>query len=468
MQNSLLISISLCCHVLIMAMAPDAAAQDNIGLQANDEKTIDILNDIQRMDWWREARFGLFIHWGIYSVSEGEWKGKTNYAEWIRHKGQIPLADYDKLRSEFNPTNYDPDQWALMAKNAGMKYLVITSKHHDGFCLWPSKQTDFDIENTPYKKDLLGPLKTACEKQDVKLCFYHSIMDWHHPDYIPLRKWEIKKGSSENANFDNYVHYMKKQLKELIDNYGPVGVIWFDGEWENTWNHQYGKELYTYVRGLQPDIIINNRVDKGRQGMAGFSKQDDQVQYSGDFGTPEQEIPATGVPGVDWETCMTMNSHWGWNKHDKKWKSTSDLVRKLIEVSSKGGNFLLNVGPKPDGTFPQQAIERLEGIGKWMEVNGESIHGTSASPFADLAWGRCTKKFHANKTTLYLHVIDWPAKKQLTIPKLGCEINKAYLLADKTASLDFNCDDKSCFIELPQQAPDDIASVIVVELDRQL
>lgn len=377
-----------------------------------------------RMDWWREARFGLFIHWGLYSIPAGEWNGETKYDEWIRERAQIPLEQYNKFVFRFNPEKFNADDWVTLAKNAGMKYIVITSKHHDGFCLFDSKETDFDIMSTPFKRDILKELSDACLKQGITLCFYHSIMDWHHPDYLPRRQWENDR-PAEGANMDKYVTYMKNQLKELLTNYGKIGVLWFDGEWENTWTHERGKNLYNYLRKLQPDLIINNRVDKGRSGMAGLTKDS---TYYGDFGTPEQEIPSTGIPGTDWESCMTINDHWGFNKNDQKWKSSEDLVRKLIDIASKGGNFLLNVGPTSEGLFPEPSIERLKDIGEWMKLNGEAIYETQASPFQKLDWGRCTQKVKGENTILYLHVFDWPKDGELIVPKIENKIVKAYAL----------------------------------------
>ena len=303
------------------------------------------------MSWWREARFGLFIHWGLYAIPAGEWNGNTTHGEWIRTTAQIPIDQYNEFIGQFNPKKFDADKWAQMAKHAGMRYIVITSKHHDGFSLFNSQYTDFDIMSTPFKRDIMDELATACRKYGLKMCWYYSIMDWHHPDYLPRRNWENR--SEAGAVYDRYVAYMKNQLKELIDNYGDIGVLWFDGEWEGTWNHDYGKDLYDYVRTLQPNIIVNNRVDIGRSGMAGLTRSGG---YVGDFGTPEQEIPGTGFPGVDWETCMTMNTHWGYNKSDDNWKSGKDLIQKLADICSKGGNFLLNVGPTSEGLFPQESV----------------------------------------------------------------------------------------------------------------
>jgi alpha-L-fucosidase len=412
-----------------------------------------------RMEWWRDARFGMFIHWGLYAIPAGEWKDKTDHAEWIRHTAQIPVEEYDKFVGQFNPVKFDADAWVRMAKNAGMKYIVITSKHHDGFCLWDSRQTEYDIMSTPYRQDILRKLTDACNKAGVRMCFYHSIMDWHHPDYLPRRPWEVGSRSAEGADYSRYVKYMKSELAELVKNYDP-GVLWFDGEWENTWTHEMGMDLYDYVRGLKGDIIINNRVDKGRRGMQGLTLEGD---YRGDFGTPEQEIPSQGVPGADWESCMTMNNHWGWNKNDHNWKSGSELIQKLIDIASKGGNFLLNIGPKADGTFPDEAIERLGEMGRWMRVNGEAIYGTTASPFARLSWGRCTKKARAGGTRLYLHVFDWPDTGELLVKGLSNEVSGAHFLAgDK--NIEVRKVDEGVLLGIPKEAIDPVATVIVLDI----
>jgi alpha-L-fucosidase len=410
-----------------------------------------------RMQWWRQARFGMFIHWGLYAVPAGEWDGTSNHAEWILTTAQIPVEQYEKFGPQFNPVKFNADQWVRMAKDAGMKYLVITSKHHDGFCLWDSDATDYDImDRTPFKRDILKELSVACKEQGIKLCFYHSIMDWHHPDYLPRRKWE--KRSADGADYTRYISYMKAQLKELVLRYDPA-VLWFDGEWEKTWTHEDGLKLYDYVRSLKPAIIINNRVDKGRHGMQGTF---DTSQYAGDFGTPEQEIPASGLD-YDWESCITMNRYWGWNKHDKDFKSTEDLIHKLVDIASKGGNFLLNIGPKPDGTFPIESSERLKHIGQWMDVNGESIYGTTASPFTGLPWGRCTKRIEHDKTVLYLHVFDWPSNRKLRIPELESKIDTSYLLANHEP-LETSSDEKGIVIEVPKEPIDPMNTVIVLEV----
>lgn len=413
----------------------------------------------QRMAWWRDARFGMFIHWGLYAVPAGEWKDETNHAEWILTTAQIPVPEYEKFAKQFNPIKFNAEEWVRTAKNAGMKYIVITSKHHDGFCLFGSKLTEYDVvDATPFGRDILKELAEECQKQGIKLCWYYSIMDWHHPDYIPRREWENR--SSEEADFNRYIDYMEGQLKELVNNYGKIGVLWFDGEWENTWDQKKGKDLYEYVRSLQPDIIINNRVGKGRAGMAGTY---DPEAAAGDFGTPEQEIPATGLD-YDWETCMTMNDHWGYNKHDDNWKSTKDLIRKLVDIASKGGNFLLNVGPTAEGLFPEESIKRLNEIGQWMSVNGESIYGTSASLFEDLKWGQSTTK----GKNIYLHVFDWPPDGKLAVPGLTLEPETVFLMSSPENKLDAALENEQIVIEVPENAPDPYVSVIVLRFEQPL
>lgn len=422
------------------------------------------LSKDERMKWWRDARFGMFVHWGLYAVPAGQWKGKEipGIGEWIMERADIPVAEYEPLARQFNPVKFNADEFVGIAKNAGMKYIVITSKHHDGFCLWDSKVTDYDIiDATPFKRDILKELSKACRKQGIKLCFYHSIMDWHHPDAQKPFYPNYNDSKKSNPNFARYVeNYMKPQLKELITEYGPLGVLWFDGEWINDWTEPQGKDLYNYVQALQPNILINNRVGKGREGMEGMSKDDQE--YAGDFGTPEQQIPATGLPGVDWESCMTMNGTWGYKSYDHNWKSNKVLLQNLADIASKGGNFLLNVGPTAEGLIPDASVERLAAIGKWMKVNSESIYGTTASPLGKLPWGRCTAK--AGK--LYLHVFDWPTNLRLEVPGLKNQVNKAYLLADKKRtklSVRRELKDK-IVVRIPREAPDAVNTVVVLEI----
>ena len=449
MNISKLLEASLLVPVLALGMAPIVSQAAESAAEHD-----------QRMAWFRDARFGLFIHWGVYSVPAGEWNGKTNYGEWFLEETKMPVSQYEKFAGQFNPVKFDAQEWVRLAKAAGMKYIVITSKHHDGFGMFRSDQTDWCIKSTPFQRDPLKELADACHAASIKLCFYHSIMDWHHPDWGNRRAWNDK--ATGTPDMDRYTAYMKAQLKELLTRYGPIGILWFDGEWESPWTHERGVDLYNYVRGLQPNIVINNRVGKARSGMAGMDKGAERI---GDYGTPEQEIPATGFgPGVDWESCMTMNNHWGYNKNDQNWKSSTTLVRNLIDCASKGGNYLLNIGPTSEGVFPGACIERLADIGKWMKANSEAIYGTQASPFENLAWGRCTqKKLAGGQTRLYFFVYDWPANGQLVIAGLGNKPRSAFLLGGH-APLTFTAADGSVTISLPADAPDKAASVIALDI----
>lgn len=428
-------------------------------LQAETKEEFD-----QRMEWFREARFGMFIHWGLYSVPAGEWKGKKfgSNVEWIQSLAKIPVSEYTPLKDRFNPVKYDPGTWVKLAKDAGMKYIVITTKHHDGFCLWDSKETDWDIASTPYKKDLLKPLAAACAQHGIKLCFYHSIMDWHHPQWGSKAEWRGNAGTVK-PDMDQYTTYMKAQLKELLTEYGDAGILWFDGEWEEAWTHERGKDLYAWLRGLSPKLIINNRVDKGRNGMAGMNTDD---RFVGDYGTPEQEIPANGLPGIDWESCMTMNNTWGYSAQDTKWKSAGMIVGNLIDIASKGGNYLLNVGPTAEGEIPSASIERLQAVAAWMKVNGEAIHGTQASPFPRIpAWGRCTTRpLPGGKTRLYLHVLQWPADGRLVLTGMTNEAHGASFMASPGQALGVKRDAKGTVIQLPGNSPDGLAPVIVLDV----
>ena len=346
----------------------------------------------ERMTWWRNDKFGMFIHWGPYAVPAGMYKGKEvpGIGEWIMEKAHIPIKEYEEFSKQFNPQKFDAVLWAKLMKEAGVKYVVITSKHHDGFGLWNSKVSDYDIvDYSPYGKDILKQLSEACKKEGIKFGLYHSIMDWHHPqaqainepNYNEFKKtpnfieYREDKDTDERVNpeFQKYVEgYFKPQLKELIENYDPA-ILWFDGEWIPEYTHENGQDIYQYVRSLKPDILINNRVDIGRKGMMGMN--DDSEDYAGDFGTPEQEI-LEGAVASDWESCMTMNDTWGFKKNDHNWKSTNTLLFHLIDVAAKGGNYLLNIGPKADGTIPQPSIDRLKEIGKWLSVNNEAIYNT--------------------------------------------------------------------------------------------
>src|SRR5690349_15056730 len=399
-----------------------------------------------RLDWWRDSRFGMFIHWGLYAILAGKWGGRDDYAEWIRNLAHIPLGEYDKLVGRFNPTLFDADKWIGMAKDAGAKYVTVTTKHHDGFCLFDSKLSDFCVRSTPFKRDIMAELAAASRRAGIHQCWYHSIMDWHHPDYLPRRDWEAESRPVDGARFSRYVEYLHGQVTELLTKYGDVGVMWFDGQWEGTWTHELGKALYDKCRGLQPNVIVNNRVE----GWSGEKILD----HLGDFGTPEQEIPATGIPGQDWESCITMNDNWGYNAQDHHFKSAEELIGLLVETASKGGNLLLNVGPRADGTFPEESVERLTAIGRWMRVNGGAIYGSTASPFKEAPF-RATSE--SNRLNLF--VTAW--SDALVLPGLRTPVARAYLLADAArAPLATRATDAGVQVTLPPSPPDPICSVI--------
>jgi len=413
-----------------------------------------------RLAWWQDARFGLFLHWGLYAIPAGQWQDETSHAEWIRSTARIPLKTYDRFLDEFNPTDFDADAWVLAAKAAGMKYIVLTTKHHDGFCLFDSEYTEFDVMSTPFKRDIVKEIAEACHRHEMKVGWYYSIMDWHHPDYLPRRSWETDR-STVDANYDRYFKYMLHQIKELLTQYGPVDILWFDGEWESTWNAKYGKKMYSWARKLQPDIIINNRVGGGRSGMAGF---DLDGKYAGDFFTPEQTVPDRVLDGQAWESCITMNGHWGWNKADKNWKKAEKMIYQLSEVAAKGGNLLLNVGPMADGTFPDAASKRLRIMGKWMNYYGESIYGTTASPFKKMSWGQCTQKRMGQLTRLYLHIWNWPQSGLLELPGLYNQVDKAFYLAEPDWIIAVKRDGANLKLHLPKAVYDPICSVVVLDI----
>ena len=397
-----------------------------------------------KMDWWKEAKFGLFIHWGVYSVPAGVYDGKDieGIGEWIMNRGKIPTARYQAYAKEFNPVKYDPEAWVKMAKDAGMKYLVITSKHHDGFTLFDTKASKWNIvEATPYGKDLLKPLADACHKNGIRLGFYYSqAQDWNNPGGAASGgHWD----KAQDGSMDEYIDKVAvPQVKEILSNYGQVDILWWDTPTDMT---KERAEKFLPVIAKYPNLITNNRLGGG---------------YNGDTETPEQFVPATGFPGRNWETCMTMNDTWGYKSKDNNWKSTKEIIQTLIGIVSKGGNYLLNVGPTSEGLVPQPSIERLAEVGKWMKINGEAIYGTTASPFSYLPWGRCTQK--GNK--LYLHVFDWPKDGKISLPVLN-KISRAYLLADPKKTLKVEKSKSKNTITLAGNAPDKIASVVVVELN---
>jgi alpha-L-fucosidase len=414
-----------------------------------------------RMKWWREARFGMFIHWGLYAVPAGVWKGERvkGLGEWIMNDAPIPRDEYGPLARRFNPTQFNADEWVRIAKDAGMKYIIITSKHHDGFANFDSKVSDYDIvDATPYHRDAIKALASAAHRAGLRFGVYYSIMDWHHPDAQGPNYPTYNSRTATNPSFSRYVEtYMKPQLRELITQYPEIDVLWFDGEWIPDWSDGQGKALYDWLRSMRPSLIINNRVGHSRQGMAGMSANKDAP---GDFGTPEQRVPPEGLPGVDWETCMTLNDTWGYQSFDDGWKDSRTLVRLLIDAASKGGNFLLNVGPTAQGVIPSQSVSRLREMGDWMRVNGEAVYATSASPYGLPAWGRYT--VNPSSGRVYAHIFDWPKDRRLVLTGVKSKPSAAFLLADKKP-LEVEQTADGWAVKLPLVRPSAISSVLVLE-----
>jgi len=433
-----------------------------------------VLTKDERMQWWREARFGMFIHWGVYSVPAGTWNGRQigSIGEWIMNRGKIPVADYQTMAKQFNPLKYNPDAWVKMTKDAGMKYIVITSKHHDGFALFETKASKWNVvDATAYGKDLLKPLAEACKKYGIRLGFYYSqAQDWNNPGGSAARKltkegWanpdsvtidaytKEHKGhwdpAQETKTFAQYIDDVAvPQVKELLTNYGDLAVLWWDTPTNMT--DDAATKLQSLL-ALQPAIITNDRLKR--------------PNFPGDHKTPEQKIPnLKDLDGTDWETCMTMNGTWGYKSYDHNYKTPETLIHNLVDIASKGGNFLLNVGPTDLGEFPAESVDLLAKMGQWMKINGEAIYGTKASPWGLFDWGRCTVKTTKTGTSLYFSVFNWPVDGKLVIPDFNNKVVSAKLIATGASLKTTVLKDNTLTISLPSKAPDAIASIVRVDV----
>ena len=390
-------------------------------------------------------RFGMFVHWGPVSLRGTE-------IGWSRDR-EVSKADYDSLYKEFNPVLFDADAWVKTAKDAGMKYFVITARHHDGFCLWPTKFTDYNISNTPFKNDVVGALMQACKKQGIKFCIYYTILDWRHPNY-PLHSAHHNPKPDPNSNMAAYITYMKNQLKELIQNYDPY-LIWFDGGWEAPWTDEMGKDLYNYLMKLKPDLIVNNRL--GKEIAAVENKKIDASKMVGDYDTPEQTVGRINMV-TPWESCFTICNQWSWKPNDSL-KSLKECLRILSQTSGGNGNLLLNVGPMPDGRIEKRQIARLDQIGNWLKMNGEAVYNTLGGPYNPNENYTATRK--GKKIFITILQTNTEALSLTRLPSLS--ITKAYVLGGNAISFA----NKDNHYELKWPASDTGANqfVLVLEMD---
>jgi alpha-L-fucosidase len=413
----------------------------------------------KKMDWWYDARFGMFIHFGSYSY--------FGHGEWVMFNETWTKEDYQtKITSHFNPENFNAKQIVDIAKTAGMKYIVITAKHHEGFAMWKTNVSGFrDYTGTKifdlyhyvnFKRDILMELKQECDRQGIKFCLYYSILDWNHSSQTCKNYFSEMKSMTAKAV---YVKQMKKQLKELVTLYHPA-VLWFDGDWckdENPptlfdwWNKKDAEDLYAYIMKLDPTIIVNERV-KRDLGL-------------GDFMCPEQKIPPAPLPR-QWETCQTMNGCWGYDsRNEESYNSPKVFINELEQIVSRDGNYLLNIGPKGDGSISEHVTSILQECGNWMNIYGESIYGCTRSPFAtEPTWGYCTKK----TGKLYLHVQKWDSTGVIQIPEITNKISSIYELSQKEKQLAYAKENKAISITLPSTQPNEISSVIVIEYEGEL
>jgi alpha-L-fucosidase len=409
-----------------------------------------------RMAWWTHDRFGMFIHWGLYAQPARQ--------EWVKHNEKISDEDYQKYFDRFDPDLYNPKEWAVRAREAGMKYVVLTTKHHEGFCLWDSKYTDYKATRTPYGKDLLKPFVDAFRAEGIRIGFYYSLIDWHHPDF-PYdrihpngpRDPEERRKANESRDIKKYQQYLKDQLTELLTQFGRIDELFLDFSYpgENGKGHEDwdSENLIKLIRQLQPGILIDDRADLNN------------TDWGWDFKTPEQTMP-TEWPSVNgqripWETCQTFSGAWGYHRDEATWKSVRQLIVMLIEVTGKGGNLLLNVGPTARGVFDNRACERLEGMGKWMAYHNRSIYGCTQAPDDFRKPENCLLTYNPNTRRLYVHVLEWPVST-LHLNGYKNKFKYAQLLND-ASEVRYRVDGDNVTLHLPVFKPSDV-EVPVIEL----
>jgi alpha-L-fucosidase len=401
-------------------------------------------SNLKARQWFQDAKFGMFIHWGVYSVpSDGEW-----YME----QKKVPVSEYEKFAPQFNPTEFSAAEIVLLAKSAGMKYITITSKHHDGFAMFATKQNKWNIvDGTPYGKDPLQQLAEECRKQGIKLFFYHSQLDWHSLNYFPLGRTGHSAGRPEGGDFHQYLDFMDAQLTELLTNYGDVAGIWFDGMWDKPNADWELQRTYSLIHKLQPAALIGSN-----HHHAPFEGEDFQMFEKDLPGANTAGFNQTSISTLPLETCETVNGAWGYNKNDKNFKSVPNLIHYLVRAAGSNANFLLNIGPMSTGKVQPEFVERLHAMGDWMAKNGETIYGTRGGPITPRSWGVSTKKGN----TVYLHVLDWK-DDYLALPDLP-GAKEAHLFGSN-AKLDLQKLNGGMLLHLPAGVRDLVDTIVVVQ-----
>jgi alpha-L-fucosidase len=403
--------------------------------------------NLEARHWFQDARFGLFIHWGVYSV--------LGDGEWVMNNQKIPITEYEKLPPRFNPTEFDPAEWVALAKAAGMKYITITSKHHDGFQMFDSKVSDYNVaDRTPYKKDVLKMLADECHKQGIKLFFYYSQLDWHSPDYFPRGGTGRTAGRPETGDWNKYLDYMDAQLTELLTNYGEIAGIWFDGWWDRPGADWKLGRTYSLIHSLQSQALIGSNHHRRPNPGEDFQmfEKDLPGGKNSDFNKDSE------VGNLPLETCETINNSWGYNKNDKNLKSTKQIIHYLVRAAGLNANFLLNVGPMPNGKIQPDFVSRLQDVGGWLGRNGEAIYGTRGGPISPRPWGVTTSK--DNK--VYVHILDWQ-DPGILLPALPRRIVAAHYLKDGSKA-DYQELDSGVLVKIPERIRDDIDTIVVLEL----
>lgn len=443
--------LTICLGLAAMVAAAQTNTAADLTKSLGDTKESETKGWVRRtdpaMEKWRANRFGIMIHWGVYAIPGGWWNGKEvrGAGEWIKAFAKIPNADYDALLPQFNPTNYNPQAWARAFKEAGAKYVVITTKHHDGFCLWDSRFTDYDVGSTPWKKDLLKPLADAVRAEGLDMGFYYSIIDWHHPDYRASLK-----SDDDRAAYARYIQFMKDQIKELLTEFGPITTLWFDGRWDPAYknNPHIGADMEVYCRSLSPGLVLGDRV----------RAYDAIADYNSGY---ERRLPAKQPP-TDWEACMTMTENsWGYHAtwSGNGWKTPRYLCELLTRCTAMRGNFLVNLGPRADGSIRPEEAQRIARMGEWLKINGDAIYGAEAGPAVEgLHEGiYLTRKGKG----VFVHAYRWPDTDKLRLK--GLSIASAVMLT-KDGPRSITVEVADTLAGLPPTPPDDIATVFVLDL----